>query len=105
MDTLDRLAYSKHELFEYWGHAACLMPISMYPLVRYRMLKHHGRTQEYMRSKDGRYMASVYAEVAERGPITAADLTDPGKRSSGWWSWWGSGNGKSALEHLYDADL
>ena len=105
MEALDRLAYLERELFEYWGHAACLMPISLYPLVRYRMHKHHERTQQYMRSDAGRYMARVYAEVAERGPITAAKLADPGKRSKGWWSWWGSGNGKSALEHLYDAGL
>src|SRR5262250_3369863 len=26
MDVLDSLAYSKRELFEYWGHAACLLP-------------------------------------------------------------------------------
>jgi len=105
MEALDRLAYIERELFEYWGHAACLMPISLYPLVRYRMHKHYEQTQQYMRSDAGRYMARVYAEVAERGPITAAQLTDPGKRSKGWWSWWGSGNGKSALEHLYDAGL
>jgi len=105
MEALDRLAYVKRELFEYWGHAACLMPTSLYPLVRYRMHKHHERTQQYMRSDTGRYMARAYAEVAERGPIRAAELTDPGKRSKGWWSWWGSGNGKSVLEHLYDAGL
>jgi len=105
MEALDRLAYTKRELFEYWGHAACLMPVSLYPLLRYRMDKHHEATQQYMRSDAGRYMARVYAEVAERGPITAAELSDPGKRSKGWWSWWGSGNGKSALEHLYDAGL
>ena len=83
METLDRLAYIERELFEYWGHAACLMPISLYPLVRYRMHKHYEPTQQYMRSDAGRYMARVYAEVAERGPITAAELTDPGKRSKG----------------------
>ena len=105
MEALDRLAYSRRELFEYWGHAACLMPVSLYPLLRYRMQKHHEQTHEYMRSKAGRYMAAVYAEVSERGPLTAGDLSDPGKRSTGWWSWWGSGNGKSALEHLYDAGL
>jgi uncharacterized protein len=105
MDELDRLAYIKRELFEFWGHAACLMPISLFPLVRYRMHKHLEQTQQYMRSDAGRYMARVYAEVAERGPITAAELTDPGNRSKGWWSWWGSGNGKSALEHLYDAGM
>src|SRR5215471_9488934 len=50
MDALDSLAYRERELFEYWGHAACLLPISLYPLVRYRMQKHAEKTQAYMRS-------------------------------------------------------
>lgn len=104
-DALDLLAYRKRELFEYWGHAACLMPASLYPLLRHRMHRHTEPTKEYMRSKRGSYMARVYAEVAERGPITAAELSNPGERSKGWWSWWGSGNGKATLEHLYDAGL
>src|SRR5690242_14246917 len=37
MDALDTLTYRKRELFEYWAHAACLLPMSLYPLVRYRM--------------------------------------------------------------------
>lgn len=102
-DALDSLAYDKRRLFEYWGHAACLMPMTLYPLVRYRM--HSDETREYMRSKRGSYMARVYAEVAERGPISAGELTDPGRRSKGWWSWWGTGNGKATLEHLYDSGL
>src|SRR5919106_13295 len=76
-----------------------------YPLVRYRMHRHTERTQEYMRSSRGAYMAEVYAEVAERGPISAADLSNPGKRTGSWWGWWGSGNGKATLEHLYDSGL
>src|SRR5947207_15986059 len=72
MNALDWLAYRRRELFEYWGHAACLLPISLYPLVRYRM--HAQETQEYLRSEHGTYMAEVYAEVAERGPIAAAEL-------------------------------
>jgi uncharacterized protein len=69
------------------------------------MDKHAEWTRSYMQSKQGTYMARVYAEVAERGPIPAGELSDPGKRSSGWWGWWGSGNGKATLEHLYDAGL
>ena len=102
-DDIDVLAYEKRELFEYCGHEACLLPISLYPLLRYRMNKHSESTDRYMRSRKGKYMASVYAEVAENGPITAAELSNPGKQSGGWWGWWGSGNGKATLEHLYDA--
>jgi uncharacterized protein YcaQ len=105
MEVLDSLAYQKRELFEYWGHEACLLSISLYPLLRYRMHKHAERTQEYMQSERGSYMAKVYAEVAERGPLTAAELSNPRKSSGGWWGWWGSGNGKATLEHLYDSGL
>lgn len=105
MEALDSLAYRKRELFEYWGHAACLLPVSLHPLVRYRMRKHIDRTQAYMKSKRGAYMSQIYAEVAERGPLAAAELSNPGKRSGSWWGWWGSGNGKATLEHLYDCGL
>lgn len=104
-EWLDLLAYREHELFEYWGHEGCLLPISLYPLMRYRMHKHSERTQEYMHSEAGSYMARAYAEVAERGPLAAAALSNPGKRGGSWWGWWGSGNGKATLEHLYDAGL
>src|ERR1051325_10717088 len=70
MPALDALAYDDRALFEYWGHAACLLPISLYPLVRYRM-----RTElalDYLRSERGAPVARVYEEVAERGPIAAA---------------------------------
>ncbi|MDP9238880.1 MAG: winged helix DNA-binding domain-containing protein [Chloroflexota bacterium] len=100
VDALDSLAYRKRELFEYWGHAACLLPIALYPLVRYRM--HSEETREYMRSERGAYMAKVYAEVAERGPIAAAGLSNPGRRSGNWWGW---GEGKATLEHLYNSGL
>jgi uncharacterized protein YcaQ len=100
MDTLDTLAYEKRELFEYWGHAACLLPMHLFPLVRFRMHSESGL--EYLASERGAYAAQVYGEVAERGPITAGELSNPGKRSGNWWGW---GNGKAALEYLYDAGL
>jgi uncharacterized protein YcaQ len=37
MSILDDLAHTKRELFEYWGHAACLLPMEIYPLMRWRM--------------------------------------------------------------------
>ncbi|TMC06510.1 MAG: winged helix-turn-helix domain-containing protein [Chloroflexi bacterium] len=100
MDHLDALAYRRRELFEFWGHAACLMPVALYPLLRYRMRP--DPTLEYMRTERGAYTARVYQEVAERGPLTIADLSEPGQRSGKWWGW---APGKAVLEHLYDAGL
>ena len=100
--ALDKLAYEKRELFEYWGHAACLLPVSLYPLFRYRMDRHREWTERFMRSPRGAYMAKAYAQVAERGPIGASKLSEGGKRSGNWWGW---SIGKLTLEHLYDIGL
>ena len=97
---LDSLAYAKRDLYEFWGHAACLLPLSLYPVMRYRM--HADETLEYMKTPPGAYLASVYAEVRERGPLAASDLSDPGERNSKWWGW---GRGKMGLEHLFNAGL
>ena len=44
------------------------------------------------------YVESVYREVAERGPMAASELSDPGPRRGPWWGW---GDGKATLEWLY----
>ena len=100
VEVLDALAYRRRELFEYWGHAACLLPISLYPLVRYRMRA--DLALELMETERGAAVAKVYAEVAERGPLTASELTDRGRRSGKWWGW---GEGKMMLEFLFGAGL
>src|SRR5262249_16790775 len=96
------LAYRTRELFEYWGHAACLLPIALYPLLRYRMDKHREVTEAFMRTARGADMAKAYAEVAERGPLSAGQLSNPGKSTG---NWWGGSAGKATLEHLFDAGL
>jgi len=99
-EVLDTLTYRNKELFDYWGHAACLMPVSLFPLFRYRMQSDAMR--EYMATERGVYARQVYEEVAERGPLVAVDLSNPGKRTGNWWGW---ASGKAALEQLYDAGL
>jgi uncharacterized protein YcaQ len=44
------------------------------------------------------FVRAVLAEVAERGPLAASELTDPGPRRGPWWGW---GDGKAALEWLF----
>ena len=92
---LDELVYERRELFEYWGHAACLLPVSLYPLLRYRMNEEYMRG--YMETERGAYFKRVFLEVQERGPLATADLSDPGRRAGKWWGW---GQGKLALELL-----
>jgi len=56
-----------------------------------------GRMQRMQRDLP-EYVAKVYAEVAERGPISSADLVDGGQKSGPWWGW---SKGKTALEWLF----
>lgn len=102
METVDRLAYQRRELFEYWGHATCLFPIEIYPLFRHRMRRIHDHVQwpeDKPRSADPR-IAAVYDEVAERGPLAANELSTAGRRKSNWWGWDSS---KIILETLLDS--
>jgi uncharacterized protein YcaQ len=87
------------EMFEYLGHVASVMPTTDLPMVRYRMRNRKG----YARSRDvmknhPEYFDQVYNEVAEHGPLTVSDLSDPGSRTG---PWWGHGRGKVALDWLY----
>jgi uncharacterized protein YcaQ len=97
--VLDRMAYTDRELFEYWGHAASLIPVVHHPLVRWHMHfepSSHGRPS-LDRERPG-YIDAVYDEVAARGPVSANDLDDPGERRGPWWGW---ADGKRALEWLH----
>ena len=98
--ALDDLAYKRRELFEYWAHAACLLPLELYPLLRFRMDRHRDWMDNYLRSPRGAYMAKCLAEVAERGAISAGDLSEGGKSKGSWWGW---SSGKTAMERLFDA--
>jgi uncharacterized protein len=95
-------AYRRRELFEYWSHEASLLPVSAHPLHRWEMERaRDGRTfRELARfaAEHAAYVAAVEDEVAERGPLTVSELSEPGARSGPWWGW---SEGKTALEWLF----
>ena len=97
MTALDDLAHGRRELFEYWGHAACFLPIDMYHLLRWRMDNQRERWGA-LGKKDLAYIEAVFREVAERGPIAASEVTIAGKSRGPWWGW---SDGKWALEGLH----
>jgi hypothetical protein len=95
------------ELFEYWGHAASLLPMAHHPLFRWRMEQHgpvgdsptYTARREAFRRANARYIDAVFAEVRERGPLTAAQLTDPRRRNGEWWD--RRSLGRVVLEYLF----
>jgi uncharacterized protein YcaQ len=102
--TLIRESTEVHrELFEYWGHAASLMPMATQPLWRWRMdqlrERWRGGVNRVERSRPG-YAAAVLDEVRDRGPLAASELTDGGAATGPWFGW---AEGKSVLEWLLGA--
>lgn len=87
------------EMFEYLAHVASVMPTGDLPLMKHRMRnrKAYSNSRELMRTHP-EYFDQVYEEVAEHGPLTVSDLSDPGSRTG---PWWGHGHGKVALDWLY----
>jgi uncharacterized protein YcaQ len=97
MSALDDLAHKRRELFEYWGHAACFLPIELYPFMRWRM---NGQAEGWaaIDKKREAFIEAVYHEVAQRGPISAGDISIGGKSTGPWWGW---SEGKRAIEFLF----
>ena len=101
---LDRLAYARRRsFFEYWGHEASLLPLALQPLMRWRMdrawrgIGTYGSLARFWAEKAD-YVRRVLAEVTDRGPIAAGDLSDRSRGEGGWWGW---SDGKYALEFLF----
>ena len=89
-------------LFEYWSHAACLLPIEDYSLYRRRMLT-YGETWGWSAARawiaehrdDMRRMLEL---IRERGAVRSIDFARPPGHATGWWSWKPD---KRALEMLH----
>lgn len=95
--ALDDLAHTRRELFEYWGHAACFLPMDVYPLMRWRMANQREGWASLSR-KQRNFIEAVHQEVTERGALAAGELSRGGKSTGPWWGW---SNGKEALELLF----
>jgi uncharacterized protein len=107
-DLLDQAAWSqgrRRTLFEYWGHEASLLPMSMYPLMRWRMARAsrgEGIYQQLARFGHERQdvIRRVLASVTEQGAVGAGSLSTRQEKAGPWWDWSAE---KHALEWLFAA--
>ena len=100
---LDDLAFTRRELFEYWGHEASWLPVALQPLLRWRMARAEaleegwGGPLRVMRERP-EFVAAVLARVRDEGPIGAGALREGPRQGGSWWSW---DDAKAALEFLF----
>jgi hypothetical protein len=89
--ALERMVYRRRLLFEYWAHAACLVPTTHLPMWRRAMLDYevgHTGWTSWLR-KHAPTMERVVAAFRERGPLGNADFQSgkPRQGPAGWWAW------------------
>ena len=93
-------AIAQRRLFEYWGHAASLIDIDLYPALRFRMAEAHpwSGVRELVAKNHGAGDELLEA-IRQRGPSTASELNpDTLPRPRGWWNW---SDTKTLLEWLF----
>ncbi|WP_104820862.1 winged helix-turn-helix domain-containing protein [Kitasatospora sp. MMS16-BH015] len=84
--AVEQALWGSGQTFEYWSHAACVLPIEEWPLFAFR--------RRAYRAKGGlwefRVGPEAYRGVLDRlraeGPLTSTDLGGA-KRTGEWWDW------------------
>ena len=103
-DDSSNSPHNARRLFEYWAHAACIVPLSKYrylmPMMRRRANGRGSWHRRWIADQDNRkFVESVLEHVTANGPARPADFRTGQRAPGSWWNW---DHAKIALEHLYD---
>ncbi|MDB1089462.1 crosslink repair DNA glycosylase YcaQ family protein [Streptomyces sp. ACA25] len=91
--------WSGGRAFEYWSHAACVLPVEEWPLFAFRRRARRARGHRWhVLADSGRACAAVRERLAAEGPLTATELGGA-KKGGLWWDW---SETKVAVEWLLD---
>ncbi|MFG2894665.1 winged helix-turn-helix domain-containing protein [Streptomyces sp. NPDC048248] len=83
--TVEAAYWTDTHSFEYWSHAACILPIEEWPLFAFRRRAYRARRKWHDDLPQAAYDA-VLAQLTAEGPLTATELG--GAKNGGlWWDW------------------
>jgi uncharacterized protein YcaQ len=82
--------------FEYWCHAACILPIEHWPLYSFRRRAYRDRRYRWHEVPD--HVDKLREQVRASGPLTTSDVGGA-KNGGPWWDW---SDSKIGLEWLLD---
>jgi uncharacterized protein YcaQ len=72
--------------FEYWAHAACLLPVAEWGTFGWRRRAYRERDRDFWRVATPEATKNVLARIAAEGPMTATELGGA-KKGGEWWDW------------------
>jgi uncharacterized protein YcaQ len=88
-------------LVEYWAHVQAFMPVELWPAMQHRMEQYRPqRGKWWTEGVTDDLVASLMAEIRERGASTARELDDGLPRATKHWGWNWSASRK-ALDFLF----
>ncbi len=96
-DAVERAYWQDGRAFEYWAHAACVLPAGHWPLFAFRRRRFRARGQRWHKVPEG-VGQRVLKRLASEGPLTSTELGGA-KRGGPWWDW---SEVKVAVEWLLD---
>ncbi|MFF1872629.1 winged helix-turn-helix domain-containing protein [Kitasatospora herbaricolor] len=72
--------------FEYWSHAACVLPVEEWPLFAFRRRAYRARGNLWGHQVTPRTYRGVLDKLRAEGPLTSTELGGA-KRTAEWWDW------------------
>lgn len=101
----DSLLYPDRAIFEYWCHAASILPMSDYSMYRAMMVDAERLLYDDYRNWANEHpeiVATTIHAIRDRGPLASADFERPndGRRAQPW-DWYGLKETRVALEVLW----
>ncbi|MET7362613.1 crosslink repair DNA glycosylase YcaQ family protein [Streptomyces sp. NPDC005562] len=84
-DTVEAAYWTQTHAFEYWSHAACVLPIEEWPHFAFRRRAYRTRPHWHHDLTPGTY-EQVIKQLRAEGPLTATELGGA-KNKGEWWDW------------------
>ncbi|MCG6496370.1 winged helix-turn-helix domain-containing protein [Kitasatospora sp. A2-31] len=78
--------WSAGTTFEYWSHAACILPVEEWPLFAFRRRRYRERNHVWGQQVDEATYQGVLARLRADGPLTSTELGGA-KKTADWWDW------------------
>ncbi|WP_354640823.1 winged helix-turn-helix domain-containing protein [Kitasatospora camelliae] len=72
--------------FEYWSHAACILPVEEWPLFAFRRRAYRDRGHLWGHQVSPETYRQVLDKLRAEGPLTSTGLGGA-KRTAEWWDW------------------
>ena len=95
--AIESAYWSGDTAFEYWSHAACILPMSEWPWFAFRR-RHYARRGQRWHGVPAKALTGIVQRLRTEGPLTTRELGGA-KKSEYWWDW---SEAKIGIEWLLD---